>query len=649
MTDYHLQCINSMEHYYYPLSTRDFAFENIFSTESVSPSSYYSDRKFGFDYFPVLEEINNGQTILLYNQPPIFQDSPHTKFILRFNDTAINPNNLELLADGVFAYHGTIYFEKDNIKVLFFSAKDIRITALKAEMSLPTKTTNKYFPFFEIIDESDCKAFHVPDFQLIMSDKLIKSKIIFDKRFNHFKGFVYGLVIGHIANDRKRELSLKIRFQEIVNAFAELKSRLDELRLSKNEIEVLKKIKIYQEKLFRVINETEINYLNIKFANEVDEKLLVEYILKKTTRLKSLENTYKYLDYIIANDELLGTSNYNKIITGFVQYQSNSVPYFQELKEYIEQFINAFQSSSKSKLSAEDLNNKIKLLLRNVVEDYLNELNALTYNLRIDLNSIKYDFISNEVKFNSGRINLDTKVSDEYTLIINSILKFSKTSKGPTEKEIILKIVEDIGNSYSKGGKETLLYQYLENKIDVYSLDNASNLVTKNFVAFVFNPDSLEKLDNFLASKEIEERWMAYSFWSAYNGFSNISRNYTELIFKENNVKLQIQIDDFLKEYLKIVKGKDISFFSDEKQIEYQNNRSTTSDVKLKELALKLFQKYKLNNDKLSVEEFIEILKINDQIKFQEQLKLKYNILKKDSNRLYITIKELFDSSNLFK
>lgn len=637
-----------MAFYYYPLSTRDFAFENIFSTETVSPASYYAVRTFGFDYFPVLSGINNDQAILLFSQPPVYQDENNAKFILRISEDVINPNELVFVTEGVFAYYGTIYFNKEHLRILFFSTKDIRVAILKSNISLPTKTTDKYDSLFEIINESDCKAFPLIDAALIKADDEIRLKVALDKRYNHFKGFIYGLVIGQIANDRKKEASLRIRLQEITNAFAELKSRLDEQPSAKHENEATKKIHLYIEKLFQAIDAAESEYNNIESTNEIDEQLLIEYLLNKITRLKSPQQVSNYLDYVITNDELLGTADYKKIVDRYVFSCKTPSPAFQQLRKYIEQFISVFQTASKPMHSPEDLNNRIKLLLRDATEEHLEQLSARVYDLKTDLNGIVYDFVSNEVSLNADQVFLNTKADNEFIFIINAILKFSKSNKGPAEKEIILKIVEEVGSSYTKGGKETLLYQYLDNRIDVYSLDRASNLVMKNFVAFVFNPDSLEKLDNFLMSKEIEERWMAFSFWGAYNGFANISKNYTKDIFADINIKLQNNIDAYLRHYLQMVVDRKVNVLFVEERNQYDTSQIVVG-TKEDESILEFFNLYVRDKYKLKVDEFTEVLKIKDQKRFQDELKIKYKILKKDSQKLFNAIKKFFDPNNLFQ
>ncbi len=637
-----------MANYYYPLSTRDFAFENIFSSESVSPAIYYSRRAFGFDYFPVINGINNEQTILLFSQPPIYQDDNNPKFILEIAEAAINHDELIFIAEGIFAYNGTIYFEKKHLSVLFFSEKELRISLLKSKMSLPTKTMEKYALSFKTIDEDKCQLFPALKAVSIQLDDKLSLKIALDKLYNHFKGFIYGLVIGQIADDRKKETELTIRLQNITNAFAELKSRLDDQLLAKKG-EMVKRYQPFIDKLFRTVEAAECDYYQLMFGNDIDEHILIDYILSKVTRLKSREAVALYLDHVFTNDELLGTADYNRIIDGYIRERGSTTKVFLELRKYIEQFIHIFQSEKMPQYASDDLNNKIKLLLRNITEEYLSNLSARPYELLTDLNGFSYDFETNEVTINTLQHNLDTKVDNEFTFIINAILKFVKSNKGPAQKEMILKIVEEVGNNYANRGKNTLLYQYLENKIDVYSLDNASNLVMKNFVAFVFNPDSLEKLDDFLISKDVEDRWMAFSFWGAYNGFANISGNFTRGIFSANNIALQDYIDDYLLKYRDTVVNikPDISNLKKPKQSRIPKN--SNPDNNQEKWLRDLYDQHVAGQFKLQIDEFREAVKITQLKDFQNNLKSKHQISKKDSLRLFNGIKSYLDPTVLFR
>lgn len=633
-----------MMYYYYPLSTRDFAFENIFSSESVSPALYYSKRAFGFDYFQVLAGLHSEFATILYSNPPIYQDENHSKFILKIAESLIHSEELAFISEGVFAYNATIYFDTENLEVLFFSQRDLKIAILKANTSLPTKLQDKYSPSFKLISDSDCQAYPTLSGK-IQKDPELDLKIALDKRYNHFKGLLYGMVIGKIISDGTEKNSLGLHIQEITNAFAELKSRLED-QITTKRSDGSKGFHFYIEKLFQALDVAEEAHHQSTFGTEIDEQQFLEYLLTKQSRLKSIAEVSNYLDFVVATDELLDQENYQKLLDKYTRDLNNGAAIFNQVKNDVKLFISTYQSDLKQRYRVDEINNRIKRQLRDIREQHTEQSAAKQYQLSMDLNGINYDFISNEVTL-IGQGYLNTKADSEYTSITNAILKFSKSNKGPAQREMILKIVEEIGNSYTKRGKETLLYQYLDNKIDVYSLDNAANLVMKNFVAFIFNPDSLEKLDKYLTSKDVHERWMAFSFWGAYNGFASISQNYTRNIFSSTNIELQNQIDGFLKKYLIMISEKPQILNRQNRQPIVEDESEITNSTR--DLQIRFYNSHVLESYKLKFDEFIEVLTINDQKEFQEKLKIKYRIAKKDSLKLFTAIKKHFEPGTLFQ
>lgn len=637
-----------MAYYYYPLTTRDFAFENIFSSESISPAIYYQTRAFGFNYFPVMPGINDENAIVLYNRPPIYQDENNAKFILKINEEAINQNDLVFIGEGIFAYYGTIYFQKKWLNVLFFNAKELKVAVLKANSSLPTKATEKYSGSFSLLGEDDCNLYPAVAIGIVKMDKKIEIKIALDKKYNHFKGFIYGLVIGHLANDRKRDFGLKARFQDITNAFAELKSRLDDQISAKFKDDRSKALQPYISNLSRVMSIAEDEYLYLTQAEAIDDEKIVEYVLRKQSRLKTVLDVSKYLDYLIVTDELLGRNDFKKIIDLYLREHSPSSKVFLQLQDYIKQFIAVFSAGEKTRHIADEINHRIKILLRNAIEDYLQQLSRREYTFHANLERISYDYKTNEVMLNNEPVYINLKSDNEFNFIVNAILKFAKSNRGPAQRERILQIVEEIGSSYTKRGKDTLLYQYLDNRIDVYSLDNASNLVMKNFVAFVFNPDSLEKLDDFLINKAVDERWMAFSFWGAYNGFANISRNYTGEIFNSSNIPLQDRIDTYLRQYIDVI----IQHNSEDYRTITNVNDDMIEEVLMSESQddwlMKIYNHGVANNYNLTFEQFKEAFKLTQLKDFQDHLKSKFQINKKDSQKLFNLLKKYFDSNALF-
>ncbi len=169
-------------------------------------------------------------------------------------------------------------------------------------------------------------------------------------------------------------------------------------------------------------------------------------------------------------------------------------------------------------------------------------------NKRVDLTAISINSTGDAIIIGQSLGDLTDHELEEYQMIVNIIFNNPKFGKGETKKEQVLNIVEETGSKTSKanGGKHTRLYRYLNNVINDYSIDNATSIVMKNFVAFVFNIDSLESLENYSDAKMIEKKWISSSFWCLFNGFANTSGNFLRTIFDSDNEGLQNYVDDAL-------------------------------------------------------------------------------------------------------
>ena len=273
----------------------------------------------------------------------------------------------------------------------------------------------------------------------------------------------------------------------------------------------------------------------------------------------------------------------------------------------------------------------------------------------VDLHPITFNFIKNEVSigesFQSGlNINID-----EFRLISNIIFTYGKSSKGETKKEQILEIVKIVGDSLTRasGGRPTKLYQYLNNEINDYSIDKATSVVMKNFVAFVFNPDSIEKLESFLMNKTIEGRWIAYAFWCAFNGFANISRNFVKPVFDTDNHELQDYLDSYMHRTFSSVDINSVDFNT--LKIKNQNIElpktaagTGTPETILPDKNLQFFHDFIEGKYELTIDQFEETMRNNSKEVIVNELKNKFKIKKMESKKIVNAYNELVHSGTLF-
>jgi hypothetical protein len=646
-----------MRYYYIPLCTKNFTFENIFSSESISPLSFYAKRGFGIDYFYSIPEYHHESALILFNQPPCFDiDSANTqdlKYILAISETGIDEQEIISVDEGIVAYTKSINLNRKNCKVFFFSERDQTITLLKAEISLPTKGLNKYHNNFQLITEQECKTFDITNIKkLKISIDHEEKEILFDQKYNYFKGYVYGIATGIVNQQPVEQIQLRRRFQEIINLFAEIRNRLDNQMPTRGS-KYQRPSSFYQNttalpenNLRSIVNATKIEFNNLFPGESFSEGKLVQFIYNKfKPRLKSLEAAQEYLDKKIIDDQILGSVNFDKIKSYYFKHSRDKQPilYFDMIEQQLQSFMNTTKSNAEwAKANRNNIYDQFKEVMFELSTFIEASFLEKTTVRNVSLDAIHLNSIKMEVDIGDGFQALPDKSLKEFTVITNIILQHPKVGRGEAKKEEILEIVGLVGNAFSKN-RSTQLYQYLNNEIHEYSIDKASSVVMKNFVAFVFNPDSIEKLESFLEAKIIDESWMAYGFWCAFNGFANTSRNFVKPVFETTNHLLQDYLDNYL-----------LSTFNGDKTANYgidilplQNlilNEPPTLSEKNKEFYYQFIDgKYNLT---LSQFETVVAGKSKDDI--VNDLKEKYKIKKIDGKKIVTGYLELVGSSTLF-
>lgn len=654
-----------MRYFYYPLCSKDYAFENIFAGESISPPGFYSKRGFGIGYFYLIPGFNHEEALVLFNQPPKYQtgaEQEPIKFILEIAGNALDLDGIIAIDEGIIGYQKTVYLRKNNFNILFFSEKDQKVSMLKSETSLPTKGLKKYEHNFRIISESSCAVFDTTAISSLKLDqKGIEKELEFDRRYNYFKGFIYGLAIGLISAKSPDELKLNTILKEITNSFAEFKNRHEAKgREAGNRYVQSSAVSeihtsIYEKNLNQLINEGEKLFKEL-FPEKplLDEELAIYLSERFKERLSSIESSIKFIDYMIISDELFGTNQYQKIRSEFFRSkgEANPVHYFTILKKQSAAYAgNTKANSSGSKLKKEEANETFKDTIFELNQFVETEFLKKTQSLNFNLESIRYDFQRNMIDIQPEFKVINKKHLAEFVSTVNCILKNPKRGTGETRKEQILLLVEEVGNALHKNinAKKTQLYQYLTGEINAFSIEKLNSIVMKNFVAFIFNPDSFEKLENFVEIKEIEERWISYCCWCSFNGFAKTSRNFLKPVFETNNKSLQDSIDSYLEEFL-----------SSPPALEFMENTSIVSES-LEEIGVEkndtggldqknrqFFEKCDFGKSAINFTEFDKIIRNGAKDEIINELKEKYKIPKKDGKRILQAYTEFINSSALF-
>ena len=531
--------------------TTSLNFGNIFSSESISPENFYAKRGFGFDYYENPFHNIKDYTVFFEQYPlielPTSNEIDVYKIVLEFDASDLQLEKSDI--SGVWFCPSTVYITLKNLKKVYFSSKDekTRVVA-KAESSKALKMLSKYEPCFATNLPRQQISFDLS--KIDFSQKLnLEIFIEQDRVFNGFKGFVYGLICSKSNQKNPNEISYAKSLQEIKNGFALLKNSL-----AHNSFSNYSKEKSFNKPSYNTYdyNSTSEVLKNLKKSIEESERLFISFI----DTIGKVDFVLEYLKKVVFKsftkevsiDHIEGALQLAKSMRGFEKnlekdarnwfWENNqNDPYI--LYEVIRYSIQLYRETS-NKEKQDDLDSDIlKALFR--LEKYAKGvlLQKAKSEPIIDFNLIEFQNL--EVRL-SETLNRD----DKFEQLVNIILQNSKRGKGKINDQQLIPIVEKAGELYQAGvGKKTNLYRYLTKQEVVYTEPMNTATVMKNFTAFVFNPNDIEKLQKYVEEKGIPEPQYAFAFFGAFNGFASLSKDFTKPLI--SNQDFQIGLDEYFQ------------------------------------------------------------------------------------------------------
>ena len=182
-----------MKKLYIPTSTLNF--NNILSSESISPKAFYTIRGFGYSRWQEVEENNKENVILLYEEPFSFSrpdsDVEDHPMLLEITTDKDYPS----MAEGLYYSDESIYLSPWRTRFIFFNEQDRRVALSISDSSLETKMLGLYHRQLYIETYPQKK---LPD--VACNAPLNKEAIDFDVRINKMKGLLYGYYIGALLS-----------------------------------------------------------------------------------------------------------------------------------------------------------------------------------------------------------------------------------------------------------------------------------------------------------------------------------------------------------------------------------------------------------------------------------------------------------------
>lgn len=211
-----------MRKFYIP--TTSLNFNNILSTESISPKAFYQRRRFGYSRWFDVPENSCEFAITLYDHPGSFSRPQ--------GDMEDHPLLIELASDeefvnagdGVYFCDHTLYFSPTTTRFVFFAAEDRHVALSLSENSLETKLVAVYRQ--RIVVETFKER--LPTFSGDLVQDCNESAVAYDRNVNRMEGLLYGYYVGaslSTTSEMVGELTLYLKLQDIFASIVSCETR----------------------------------------------------------------------------------------------------------------------------------------------------------------------------------------------------------------------------------------------------------------------------------------------------------------------------------------------------------------------------------------------------------------------------------------
>lgn len=460
---------------YIPTTTLNF--NNILSNESISPRSFYKNRGFGYSRWFDIPENNLCNHIALFS-------SMH-KIVREDNDLEDHPLIISIDTDekyievkpGVYITDKTIYLNPWNTEFIFLSEKDKRTTLSISDSSLETKMIKLYQKNFIVCSPEG----NFPIIDGITEDNINTENISLDKVLNRLKGFLYGYYIGALLSIDSSKANYYNIFTELQNIFAAVLSNPN--RMPSDE----------QNKRLDALF-TSLFYMSSVFKDMEKELNDRDLTLRAFRILDNHRVQYNNINRNQLMQELqYGPIDNNRTIAWIAQQLSS---------------LRREESKTKQLLSSDSheiviKKNRLCSIKKNVVND--DDENKL------------FVGITNHILADD---NINGKISAQRAYLADTLTTQAK---------------DILGSEWENSPTRSFMNQLRRHVRGEEFTNTWSNGVLCSLASVILKGDDWETLLGFMKEKGMTDYRLAYAFYGAFNGFANLTRDFTDLLLNNDS------------------------------------------------------------------------------------------------------------------
>lgn len=456
--------------YYIPTTTLNF--NNILSSESVSPYIFLQKRGFGYSRWFVIPENEQSNCIVLYDSLSYLERGDSE---LEDHPMIIEINTNEIFREvekGVYISDRTIYLNPWNTRFIFFKEQDKKVALSLSDSSLETKMIRLYQKGFEI-------RFAEKPYSCLKNEVLgnsNNSEIEHDRIINRLKGLMYGYYIGALLSSDKSTVEYYNTLKDLQNIFAAILSnpRREPSIEQEQKVNSLTSSLLFYNPIFREIE------------NLVKDRVTTVEIVKILNRH----------GYLISN---LNPNTFFKALREDIPENNSALQWIsEELKR-----IKAISKTNRERLSPDAseivvVDNKLSSIAETVI------LDKVENNLFVEL------------------IN--------HTLTDSSISGKISSQRAELADNLTSKARDVLGAKWETSPIRTFLNQLRKHIRGDEFNQKWNNGVLSSLAAVILKGDDWEVLLDFMKRKGMTDYRLAYAFYGLFNGFANLTRDFTDIL-----------------------------------------------------------------------------------------------------------------------
>ena len=488
---------------YIPTTTLNF--NNIISSESISPCSFYQLRGYGFKRFEKISLNNLDNLILLYEKYPKFEieDNELENFPMVIEiclETC--PVHIQDCGNGIYSCSETIYLNPFNTSIYFLNTPQLISTKSKAEPSIEAKLVNLYSGCYKVVDSSIPTQTYstniVPDINL--NEQALNKDIRLDK----LKGFFYSYVVASNKSYDCNVVNLKMHSKHLINSLSAIIASPDfsNYKLESEEI----------KELYKVIRN------DVECIEGIEHQ--VEMLIRQKVQKYSVPNLVEILkeEGLFESWKIKIKNKYNlrsriEIYPFMLKKNSNKISQLNAYSEYLNMIVEQL-NCEKTLLRLEEMPTFGK--------EHIDQIPNLKSFVVALLNSY-YDDMLQKDDFLGGRYKYALKGG---TMFRNAC-----------------------GDNWENSNEQRYINSLLRNLNEhtAFDINSTNNQTLKSFAAFFQKGDTeIGKLEDYLVSNGIGNFKVAFALWGIVFGFAAMPKTYTENLFDSDNIEYKTLVYKYI-------------------------------------------------------------------------------------------------------